>query len=138
MAAMIDSNVNEERNELTLEDISILVFSKTLERALNLSKHVEQEPDRFYLTIKGLEKLKKQRQNALVFQQKVPPSHSIHSLSHIYYPTQLATNLYSTKTICTKELHPIANTSNLPITIITSTSKIPSSHSSNRQVLERK
>lgn len=59
MAAMIDSNVNEEPNELTLEDKSILVFSKTLGRALDLSKHVEQEPDRFYLNIKGLEKLKK-------------------------------------------------------------------------------
>lgn len=59
MAAMIDSNVNEEPNELTLEDISILVFSKTLERALDLSNHMEQEPDRFYLSINGLEKLKK-------------------------------------------------------------------------------
>ena len=56
---MIDSNVNEEPNELTLEDISILVFSKILERALDLSKHMEQEPDRFYLNINGLEKLKK-------------------------------------------------------------------------------
>lgn len=58
MAAMIVSNVNEEPNELTLEDTSILVFSKTPERALDLSKHVEQEQDRFYLNIKGLEKLK--------------------------------------------------------------------------------
>ena len=56
---MIDSNVNEEPNELTLEDISILVFSKTLERGLDLSNHMEQEPDRFYLSIHGLEKLKK-------------------------------------------------------------------------------
>lgn len=59
MAAMTVSNVNEEPNELTLEDTSILVFSKTLERALDLLKHVEQEQDRFYLSIKGLEKLKK-------------------------------------------------------------------------------
>ena len=59
MAAMTVSNVNEEPNELTLEDTSILVFSKTLDRALDLLKHVEQEQDRFYLSIKGLEKLKK-------------------------------------------------------------------------------